>query len=299
VQAITFTVPALPVAQPRARATAINGMARKATDGQLLTAYSNTGSVWKVARQFGMCGQSVHERLSRLGVITPRNLWTPDDDKVLQERYRDYKSAGKLADLALQLGRTKPFICRQAKRLGLTSQAGDKPYARVWKGMEYEHAMVLFDAFKDSRLGLGQYCTKMGFDDLGFSRTMKEHFPDEWESVIEGKQPRQTKYRLGRQVEYRVRDHLKKLGYVAIRSPASKGPMDLIAVKPGLVLFIQCKRSMALGVQEWNEIYDLAMSVEAIPVLAGSPTGRGIVFKRLVARKDGSKSRQPFEDFTP
>jgi Holliday junction resolvase RusA-like endonuclease len=28
VQAITFTVPALPVAQPRARATAINGMAR-------------------------------------------------------------------------------------------------------------------------------------------------------------------------------------------------------------------------------------------------------------------------------
>jgi hypothetical protein len=56
---------------------------------------------------------------------------------------------------------------------------------------------------------------------------------------------------------------------------------------------------MILNVREWNSLYDIAVSVGAIPVLAGRPTGRGIQYKRLIGRKDGSRRRQPMEDFRP
>lgn len=292
---ISFTVPAIPVAQPRQR-----GSAKKASDAALLAAYNKNKSVWLVARQFGMCGQSVHERLTKLGVVRKPNFWTADDDAILQERYTDYRRAGKLGDLAVQLGRTKHFICRKARGLGLTDKKAPKVFLRKWRGMSCEHATVLFDAFKESRLGLGQYCQKMGFDDLGFSRAMKEHFADEWDCVIESKQPRQTMYRLGRQVEYAVRDDLKKRGYpIALRSPRSGGPADIVALKTGKQLLVQAKRSMACPVADWNALFDLAESVGATPVLAGRPTGSGLVYKRLTGRKDGSKRRQPMEDFEP
>lgn len=292
---IRFRVPAIPVAQPRQR-----GAAKKAGDAQIAAAYAKYGSVWKAADALGMCGQSVHERLTRLRLIRPINAWSAEDDELLQERYLDYRHAGKLADLALQMGRTKPFICRKARVLGLTNSKQPKVYLRKWKGISYDHAATIFDAFKASSLGMGQYCKKMGFDDLGFSRAMKEHFADEWEHVIEGKHPRQTLYRLGRQVEYSLRDDLKKRGYpIALRSPRSGGPVDILALKHGRQLLVQAKRNLTLAVREWNVLYELAESVGAIAVLAGRPTGRGLVYKRLIGKKDGSKRRQPMEDFEP
>ena len=64
-----------------------------------------------------------------------------------------------------------------------------------------------------------------------------------------------------------------------------------------IVLFIQCKTSGGLGVQEWNELYDLAKQAGAIPILAYREGLRGHKYMRLLAKKDGSKRSQPFEVF--
>jgi len=198
------------------------------------------------------------------------------------------------------MGRTKHFICRQARALGLTDQKRAKPFLATWKYVDEPSARAIFEQFKQSAANLGQFCAERKFDTLGFSRCMKQHFPDEWEHVIESKQIAQSWYRYGRQFEYRVRDQLKANGYFAMRSPASKTPIDLIGIKPGVVLFIQCKRSGVLNPKEWNELYDLAVSCGAIPILASTPRRRVTDYERLLTRKDGSRGqRQPKEPFDP
>ena len=271
---------------------------RKASDEELIAAYQDTGSVFKAGTRFGIHGSSVHERLHKLGVTKSPNIFTEEEKDRLRSEYWIAAETGKLGELALDMGRTKPFICRQARELGLTNKRRQKVYLSVWKYVGEESARIFFEQFKQSSLNLTQFCAKREFDDLGFATCMKKYFIDEWEHVIESKQIKQTWYRYGRQFEYRVRDDLKSLGYFVMRSPASKTPIDLIAVKPGVVLMVQCKTSGHLNPKGWNSIYDLAMSCGAVPVMASFPTGRGTKYQRLTARKEGYM-RQPFEDFQP
>lgn len=272
-------------------------MPKKATDEQLLAAYDELGSVWKVAERFGMVGQSVHERLGNLGATKPVRVFTDAERERLEREYEIYRSQGQVARLAADMGRTVQFLSRQARALGVTTHHYERRDAGRWKYMTDDAARLLFDQFKASSLGLGQFCAKYGYSDEGLRETLRSRWPDEWEHVIESKVPLSTKYRLGRALEYRVRDHLKAQGYVAMRSPASKSPIDIIAIKPGQVLFIQCKRGGALPPKEWNEIYDLAVSAGAVPIMAENPFPRTMRWWRLTDRKDGSKRRQPMEPF--
>lgn len=265
---------------------------RKASDEQLKKSYAKTASIYETAKEFGMCPQSVHERLQSLGVQMG-HPWTAEDDERLKQDYMLFRDRGKLQLLADDMGRTKYFIARKAKALGLTDPSHRRPYVAKWKYMSDATARVIFDEFKGSKLLLGQFCEKYGYDRLGFSRTMRSKWPDEYEAVIEAKVPMQTKYRLGREIEYRVRDQLKELGFIAMRSPASKSPIDIMAVRSGVVLFVQCKRGGVLSPREWNELIDLAEPAGAIPVMAERPYPREYRYWRLDERKDGSKRRQP------
>lgn len=268
----------------------------KASDAELSNAYAELGSIWKVAERFGMGGQSVHERLSKLGVVQPINVFSPEETARLDREYLLFSKSGRLDVLAASMGRSKHLICRKARELGLTSQKHPRPWLAVWKYITDEAAAAIWEDFKASPLGLGAYCKKRGYDDLGFANALRGRYADEWEHVIEIKQPKQTMYRFGREFEYRVRDDLKKAGYFVMRSPASKSPVDLCAIRHGASLLVQCKRGGSLPVSEWNALFDLAESVGATPVLAVIPASRrGCQYFRLIGRKDGTKRRQPME----
>lgn len=274
-------------------------MSQRVSDARLLEAYARLGSVHRVGLEVGLNHATVHEHLSKLGAVRPIRVFTDEERETLRRDYLIYRDLGQLRTLGERMGRTVPFLARQAKALGLTDARRPKPFLAKWKYLTEEQAALVFDDFKHSRLGLGQYLAKKGWSDDGFREVMRRHFPDEWDLVLEAKAPRQTTYRLGRAVEYRIRDDLRLRGYFVLRSPASKSPLDLIAVKPGVVLFVQSKRSLVLDPAEWNEFLALAVSVGACPLLAGSPTGRGIVYRRLTGPKDGSKRAQPMEPFEP
>jgi Holliday junction resolvase len=268
----------------------------------LVEAYKELGSVKLVGRRFGMNGSSVHERLVRNApdVVNSVNRWTSEDDERLREKYHAHADAGTLSTLAKDFGRTKHFMCRQARRLGMTDQKRRRPYRAVWSQLNEEQAAAEWDLFRASPLGLIAWCKKNGYDDLGFSKAMKRFFSDEWESVIESKQPRQSMYRRGRQLEYKVRDHLRKLGFFAQRSPASKSPVDILAVRRGEVWMVQCKRGGALGVGEWNQLIDTARAAGAIPIMASMETGRGsLAYFHLDQKKDGTKRQQPMTRIYP
>lgn len=93
---------------------------KKVPDEVIIESYSRLKNIWKVGNEVGLCGQSVQERLVRLNINRNNPLWTEDEDFFLREHYNNYLLDGKLQELADKMGRTKPFICRQAKRLGLT-----------------------------------------------------------------------------------------------------------------------------------------------------------------------------------
>lgn len=271
---------------------------KKVSDDALVSAYAALGTLDAVSDHVGLNRTSVHERLTKLGVMRPMNVFSDAERDRLRREYLIYRDAGKLGQLAASMGRTKPFLARQARDLGLTDKTAPRTYLRVWKGMTLDTAEVIWEDFKASSYGLGQYCKSRGFDDLGFARTMKEHFGDEWDHVIELKQPKQGLYRLGRAFEYRVRDALRTAGYFVLRSPASKSPVDLVAIRTGEVLFIQCKRGGSIGVTEWNSVFDLAVSVGAIPILAETSGGRNAMrLWRMTDRKDGTKRPQPMAPF--
>ncbi len=99
---------------------------KKATDEQLKEKYQELGNVWKVAEVFGMCGQSVHERLQKMGGVdtSNENAWSEEDIVLLTRFYteRIFTPVGEfnLDSLAALLKREKSNISRKAKSLGLT-----------------------------------------------------------------------------------------------------------------------------------------------------------------------------------
>ena len=103
-----------------------------------------------------------------------------------------------------------------------------------------------------------------------------------------------TQYYRGRAFEYKVRDDLRKRGYFAMRSPASKSPVDIVAIQKGMILFVQCKLSGDLPTKEWNALFDLALQTDAIPVLAIKKDKEGIKYFKLISDRRGySKNLRP------
>lgn len=90
-------------------------------DNKIEKLYKELGNVWKVGDAIGWTGQRVHIYLTKKGLIKKMNIFSESDKEILLQKYIEYRDSGRLSDLAKELNRTKNFICRKAKELGLTS----------------------------------------------------------------------------------------------------------------------------------------------------------------------------------
>lgn len=104
-------------------------------------------------------------------------------------------------------------------------------------------------------------------------------------------------YRRGVRFEHETLADLEANGYFAVRTPGSKGVADIVAVKVGQVLFVQCKISGSLPPAPWNGLYDTAMTFGAVPVLAERPGAHVVRYWRLDTRKDAGRRVQPRSPF--
>jgi hypothetical protein len=84
--------------------------------------YKRLGNVWKVAEEVGLCGQTVHDRLTKAGLIKKINRFTDLDKEILMAEYKKYRDSANLKELAAKMGRTVPFLTRKAKEMGLTDR---------------------------------------------------------------------------------------------------------------------------------------------------------------------------------
>ena len=84
-----------------------------------------------------------------------------------------------------------------------------------------------------------------------------------------------SNYSNGSAFERRVAVDLERDGYACMRAAGSKGAADLIALKPGQVLLVQCKRTNGqLPPHERRALTELAARVAAIAVVAFQPVPR-------------------------
>ena len=109
-----------------------------------------------------------------------------------------------------------------------------------------------------------------------------------------------SQYHAGRRFEWTVRDDLFANGYEVIRAAGSKGgsKVDLIALKPGQLLFVQAKQTGALPPSEWDRLVEVSTWVDAVPILAAKGgRGQGVRYTRLLGVKRPRSRTQPCEPF--
>jgi len=82
-----------------------------------------------------------------------------------------------------------------------------------------------------------------------------------------------SNYSRGRDFEWQVRDYLRENGYEVVRAAGSKTKLDLIAMKPRQLIFVQCKRSALPSPAERMRVAELAGMVGAVPAIARKVRG--------------------------
>lgn len=89
------------------------------SDEEAVAAYRETGSVWKAGKRLGIVGQSVHERLRRLGVPLAHQEWSRAE---LEEAQRLAVQGEPLAQIAARVGRTYHAVALKLSRTGVGSR---------------------------------------------------------------------------------------------------------------------------------------------------------------------------------
>lgn len=103
-------------------------------------------------------------------------------------------------------------------------------------------------------------------------------------------------------LERRVAEDLAALGWFTIRAAGSHGLADVVAIRPGEVVLIQCKTDGQIRGGEWNHLYELARRVGAIPIVGqyATTTHRKIVYVQITgAHRDRSREWPHFQWFPP
>lgn len=101
-----------------------------------------------------------------------------------------------------------------------------------------------------------------------------------------------TNYTRGRALEYEIRDRLREDGYQAFRTAGSRGVADIVAIKPGQIVYCQAKKGGRISPAERTALFRAAADVGALPIVAARQPRQPIEWRRLTGT--GPKEWQPW-----
>jgi Holliday junction resolvase len=102
-------------------------------------------------------------------------------------------------------------------------------------------------------------------------------------------------------LERRAAEILASRGWFTIRAAGSHGIADVVAVRPGEVVLVQCKTDGAIRSEEWNRLYDVATALGAVAVVCqyDTDTHRRIVLIRITGTHTPRSREWPHETWNP
>jgi molybdenum-dependent DNA-binding transcriptional regulator ModE len=155
---------------------------QRVTADQVITAYRETGSVWKAAKALGLCGQSVWERLRGLGHPLAGRKWGTEELAEL----RSLAQTSTIGEIAKALGRPYYGVAIKLSRLGLARRVGNrrrfiqKPRGGLAKGTALAFAKLL----PAHRGSLRQFAKQNGVALGTLTYGLQQHAPEAWAELV-------------------------------------------------------------------------------------------------------------------
>lgn len=103
-------------------------------------------------------------------------------------------------------------------------------------------------------------------------------------------------------LERRVAEILGQRGYFTIRAAGSHGIADVVAIRPGHVVFVQCKTNGIVSGTEWNRLWEVTLALGAVPVIGQWHRGdarAGITFMEITGTHLARSKRWPCVQWVP
>lgn len=150
----------------------------KVTNEQIINTYKKTGSVWRAAKELGICGQSVWERLKILGYVMPCTTWT--EEEVIE--LTALAPQCTIGEIARRLGRPYAGVAGKISQLQLGVRYGNQRKSDIKRGSGLTKTVVL-SLVKDLSKWSGsirQFCQQRGLDIEVLIKAIQRYSPEFW-----------------------------------------------------------------------------------------------------------------------
>jgi hypothetical protein len=149
------------------------------TNEQVIEAYQLTGSVWAAGKKLGMAGQSVHERLQKIGYPIANRNWSESE----YEELRKLKESNlTITQIAHRLGRPYAGVALKISRLGLADHAGNRGSKKIPRGKGYDKASLknYIDEIDFMDEKITTFAKKNSLNIETLAQAIERHYPEWW-----------------------------------------------------------------------------------------------------------------------
>jgi 5-methylcytosine-specific restriction endonuclease McrA len=146
------------------------------TNEEVIAAYQETGSAWKAAKKLGICGQSVWERLKRMGYSLPSSEWTEEEISTL----RELAGTMPLAELAAKLCRPDGSGAGRLSALGISGRCKPPAVNLRGTGLTKDAVRGLVKDLGVFKGKLTNFCRQRGMKVDLFVKAVQQHAPEFW-----------------------------------------------------------------------------------------------------------------------
>lgn len=101
-----------------------------------------------------------------------------------------------------------------------------------------------------------------------------------------------SNYKKGYALEYKTKNVLEENGWLAMRSPSSKSPVDIMATKDNKTLLIQCKKTTkqeTMHIRDLDAFIELSKKHKTTPLLVYSFNKSPVYIKEIKSPKETLK----------
>ncbi len=151
---------------------------KRISNEDIITAYKNTGSIWKAGKELGIAGQIVWEKLKKLNYTLLGQHWSVDEIEELKRLVTQCT----IGEIANRLGRPYAGVALKISRLGLGENFGNKQIKKIPRGSGFNKKQVV-SYIKELKVysgSLKQFCRKNSISIDSLVYTIQKNDPEFW-----------------------------------------------------------------------------------------------------------------------